>query len=133
MLTRARLAPLAVLLFTATTAACAAAAGAAAGAAGAIAYTERGASAETVAGVEAVASATEAVFIDLDLTVTGREMEEAGREIELEGRRGDMQVEVHIDHEGDDLTHIDVIAREGTLGYDRDFARDILARILDRI
>lgn len=112
---------------------CAAAAvGAAAGAAGAIAYTERGASSQVNASVAESTAATEATFEDMGIAVTGRETE-GDREVEIRGERGEMDVNVHIEREDAGSTQIDVVATEGTLDYDRDYARSVLSGILERL
>lgn len=116
---------------TAALGGCAAAAlGAAAGAAGAIAYTERGARSQVDASVAESAAATEAVFEEMGITITGRETEE-GRAVEIRGESGEMNVNVSI--ERDDVTEIEVIAREGAIDYDKDYARSVLSRIVGRL
>lgn len=110
---------------------CAAAAAGAAGAAGAIAYNERGAESQVEATVAAVERATENVYADLGLAISDRDVE--SDEVELTGRSGDMRVVADIEDEGNGLTSIEVTAREGTLDYDRDYAEDVLRRILRAI
>ena len=113
---------------------CLAAAGAAAGAAGAIAYSERGASTNLDASVGEVAQAAEAVFAELGITTTERDMEDGGEEIQLTGETtgGEMRVNVEIEAEDSGLTNVHVTAQEGTLDYDRDYAEDVLRRIISR-
>lgn len=110
----------------------AAAVGAAAGAAGAIAYTERGASSRVNTSVAEATAATEEAFDHMGIAVTGRETE-GDREVEIRGERGEMDVNAHIEREDAGLTQIDVIAREGTLDYDREYARSVLSEILERL
>ena len=113
---------------------CMAAAGAAAGAAGAIAYSERGASTNLDASVGEVAQAAEEVFAELGITTTERDMEDGGEEIQLTGETtdGEMRVNVEIEAEDSGLTNVHVTAQEGTLDYDRDYAEDVLRRIVSR-
>lgn len=110
----------------------AAAVGAAAGAAGAIAYTERGASSQVNASVAESTAATDETFEDMGIAVTGRETER-DREVEIRGERGDMDVNVHIERQDAGSTRIHVVAREGTLDYDREYARSVLGKILERL
>lgn len=112
--------------------ACAAAAAGAAGAVGAIAYNERGAETMVETSVSEAVRATEDVFADLGLTVTERDVEDDG-DVELTGTRDDMRVVVDIEEEDSGLTSIEVTAREGTLQYDRDYAEDVLRRIMRAI
>lgn len=110
---------------------CAAAAGAAAGAAGAVAYNNRGVETNLTASVAEVEQATEAVFTELGIATTEREMSDGGDEVDLTGQAGDMRVHVEIEREEAGLTSVEVTAREGTLDYDRDYAEDVLRRIIE--
>lgn len=127
---RTRLSSFMALLALPLLAGCAAAAAGAAGAAGAIAYSERGAETQLEASLAEITRATEDVFADLGLTITERDVEDGGDEVELTASSGEMRVVVDIEREGSGLTSVEVTAREGTLQYDRDYAEDVLRRIM---
>lgn len=123
---------LAVLAMASTAAGCIAAA-AAAGAAGAIAYTERGANSEVNASVNTLLQATEATFSEMNIVIVERKTAENGTEVELKGNRGDLDVTVSIHQDNPPTTKIDVTAKRNVVDYDRDYARDILQRVLKRV
>ena len=116
---------------TLATTGCIAAAGAAAGAAGAVAYTERGARSEVSAPVDALVSAVEATFSSMSISITERSRKEDGTETHLKGKNGD--IEVNVDINRDQTTKILVTARRNLVDYDRDYARDVLRKILERV
>lgn len=112
---------------------CAAAAvGAAAGAAGAIAYTERGASSQVNTSVGDATAATERAFEEMDIAITGRETKN-DTEVTIKGERGDMDVNVAIERKDPSVTEIHVTARESALDYDREYARNVLSRIIEQL
>lgn len=123
---------LAVLALASPAAGCIAAA-AAAGAAGAIAYTERGANSEVNASVNTLLQATEATFSEMNIVIIERKTAENGTEVELKGNRGDLDVTVNIHQDNPPTTKIDVTAKRNVVDYDRDYARDILQRVLKRL
>ena len=123
---------LAVLALVSTATGCIAAA-AAAGAAGAIAYTERGANSEVNASVNTLLQATEATFSEMNIVIIERKTAENGTEVELKGNRGDLDVTVNIHQDNPPTTKIDVTAKRNVVDYDRDYARDILQRVLKRL
>ena len=127
---------LAVLLLAVVTpfaAGCIAAAGAAAGAAGAVAYSERGARSEVAASADSVVGAVETTFSSMEIAITERSRKEDGSETHLKGKKGDIEVSVDITRDQSPTTKIQVTARRNLVDYDREYARDILRKILDRI
>jgi len=120
---------LALLLMSAP--ACLAAA-AAAGAGGAIAWTQRGASSSVTGSVDQVYQRAEAVFRDMGITATGQSSGDQGAERSLKGTREDMEVTVEIERESASTAKVEVYARKNTVEFDRDYARDVLRRIVDR-
>ncbi|HEX6038407.1 hypothetical protein [Longimicrobium sp.] len=109
------------------------AAAAAAGAGGAIAYNERGASSLVNGSVADVVADARAVFAAMGITPDG---EDAGDTNEndrtVSGMRGEMRIRVEIERQSATTSEVMVTAREGTLDYDRELARDILSRIMAR-
>jgi len=110
---------------------CIAAAGAAAGAAGAVAYSDRGARSEVTASVDQLVTAVEATFSSMSIAITERSRKEDGSETHLKGKNGDMEVNVDITR--DQTTKIQVTARKNLVDYDRDYARDVLKKVLEKV
>jgi FAD/FMN-containing dehydrogenase len=109
------------------------AAAAAAGAGGAIAYNERGAQSLVNGSVADVAADARAVLTAMGITP---DAEDAGdgneNDVTVSGTRGQMRVRVEIERQSATTSEVMVTAREGTLDYDREMARDILSRIMAR-
>jgi FAD/FMN-containing dehydrogenase len=109
------------------------AAAAAAGAGGAIAYNDRGAHSLVNGSVADVVADARAVFSAMGITPDG---EDAGDTNEndrtVSGMRGNMRIRVEIERQTGTTSEVMVTAREGTLDYDRELARDILSRIMAR-
>jgi hypothetical protein len=124
-----RWALLALLLMSAP--ACLAAA-AAAGAGGAIAWTQRGASSTVSGSVDQVYQRAEAVFRDMGITATGQSSGDQGEERSLKGTRDDMEITVEIERESASTSEVEVFARKNTVEFDRNYARDVLTRIVNR-
>jgi hypothetical protein len=109
------------------------AAAAAAGAAGAIAYSERGAESEVVASVPALVQATEATFSEMNIVIVERKTAENGSEVQLAAKKDEMDVTIDIQRDNDSTSRIEITARRNLVDYDRNFARDLLQRILKRV
>jgi predicted membrane metal-binding protein len=124
-----RWALLAVLVMSAP--ACLAAA-AAVGAGGAIAWTQRGASSSVPGSVDQVYQRAEAVFREMGITQTGQSSGDQGAERSLKGTREDMEVTVEIERESASTAQVEVYARRNTVEFDRNYARDVLTRIVNR-
>lgn len=105
------------------------AAAAAAGAGGAIAYNERGASSLVNRPMDDVAADARAVLSEMGITPEGSGDSD---DRVVSGSRGDLRVRVEIEAESGNRSDVMVTAREGTLDYDREMARDILSRIIAR-
>lgn len=119
-----------------TSAGCVAAvvAGAAAGAgAGAGIYlTSRGASSLVDGSVDAVSERTLAVFDQLGIARTSTETHEDGTRREYRGTRNDMEVSVELSRESAAVTRVSVNARRGTFDWQREYAKMVLQRIVER-
>lgn len=124
---------LVMLLALATLPAGCLAAAAAAGAGGAIAYNERGAQSLVNGSVADVAADARAVLTAMGITPDGEDAGDGGEnDVTVSGTRGEMRVRVEIERQSATTSEVMVTAREGTLDYDREMARDILGRIMAR-
>ena len=108
------------------------AAAAGAGAAAAIAYNERGVSAKVAGAPAQVFQRSQAVFRELGITETGRDMDDSGLEHELKGRQGDLEITVDVKRDSDTLSSVEVFAQESTIEWDRDYARQVLEKIIEK-
>lgn len=109
------------------------AAAAAAGAGGAIAYNDRGASSLVNGTVSQVAADARAVLAAMNVTPDGEDAGDVNEnDVTVSGMRGQMRVRVEIERQTATTSEVMVTAREGTLDYDREMARDILSRIMAR-
>jgi hypothetical protein len=108
----------------------AAAAGAAVGAGAAVAYNNRGVEGDVKGDPAQVKARTEAVFGQMGIQTTGTQMQKSGAEQQITGRAGDKDVTVSVQANGAGVSHVQVEARAGTLDWDRDYARDVLTRIV---
>lgn len=99
----------------------------------------RGPEARVAAPANTVVEATYAVFKELGIPITGTDFEADEGEFDIEGERGDDDIEVSIERVGPRLTEIEVSVNEDLLDKlddddeDEAFARDILRRIVARV
>lgn len=109
-------------------------AAAGAGAGGAIYVTERGAEAVIPAGLDRAATATRQAFDQLKIreTKSASEQGESGEQRHIEGTASarDRDVNVTLKPEGTGSTRIQVVAKASAVTWDKDFARQILDKIV---
>ncbi|MGD2217409.1 MAG: hypothetical protein PVJ64_11650 [Gemmatimonadales bacterium] len=108
----------------------AAAAGAGAGAG--IYATTRGVESVVSASVDATFAAAESAFEYFEIEQTSMKVESGGAERELEGRSEARAVDVRVKFEEQGSgTHIEVTARKNLVEWDKDFAREVVAKIVE--
>ena len=117
------------LSLVAVAAGCTAAVAAGAGAGAAIAYNERGAESKVAGTVDQVFARAQGVFRDMGITETAQD-NDGDRERELKGRRGDLEITVDIQRESEGMASVNVYAQRSTVDWDREYAREILQRIV---
>lgn len=117
------------LSLVAVTAGCTAAVAAGAGAGAAIAYNERGAESKVAGTVNQVFARAQGVFRDMNITETAQD-NGSDQERELKGRRGDLEITVDIQRESEGMVSVNVYAQRSTVDWDREYAREILQRIV---
>ena len=111
---------------------CAALVGAGAGGAGAIAYTDRGAKGDVKGSSQDVMQRAQAVFHEMGIQTTETNIKDSGKERELNGKSDQAEVNVVIKATGEDSTHLEVVAREGMVKWNKDYAKRILSNIVAR-
>lgn len=126
--TRSRLAL--VLALTLPASACLAAA--AAGAAGGIYLTSRGAESLVEGPIDQVTARAEAVMAEMQITKDAESSERGGDRRELKGKRGDLDVTIQLQRESPTTTKVEVTARENLAEWDKEYAQEILQRIVKK-
>ena len=110
-----------------------AAAAVGAGAGGALYLTSRGAESIVNGSVGTVSQAVRSTFSDLGIPVEDTKTEEGGNEREITGKKGDLDIKVHWKRETDSTTKVEVEARKNAAEWDKDYAKDVLGRIVKKL
>lgn len=103
-----------------------------AGAGGGVYFTTRGVESVISAAPHAVFSATQRTFRTFDIEQTSLKVERDGDKREVEGKSGerDTDVKVTLERQGDN-TRVEVTARTSLVTWDKDFAREIIEKIVE--
>lgn len=103
-----------------------------AGAGAGIYYTSRGVESVVPASIDATFAAAERAFRHFEIERTAMKEEEGGARRELEGKseERDVDVKVKLEQRGEG-TLIEVSARESLVEWDKDFAREIVQKIVE--
>ena len=115
---------------TVTAAGCIAAA--AGGAAGGIYATTRGVESLVDGPIDVVATRAQAVMRDMGITEEGSSIEDAGAAREFKGKQGDLDVTVQLERRDTATTKVEVYARKNLAEWDKDYARQVLGRIVKK-
>ena len=107
-------------------------AAAAAGAAGGIYLTSRGAESVVQGSVADVAGRAEAVMGELGIVKEGESTEDQGDQQELKGKKGDLDVTIQVRRESPTTAKVEVTARKNLAEWDKDYAKDVLNRIVEK-
>ena len=107
-------------------------AAAAAGAAGGIYLTSRGAESVIEASVDDAARRAEAVMGELGIVKEGESTEDQGDKHVLKGKKGDLDVDIEITRESPTTSKVEVTARENLAEWDKDYAKEVLNRIVQK-
>ena len=107
-------------------------AAAAAGAAGGVYFTTRGAEALVEGSVDDVAARADAVMSEMQIAKDASSTENGGDERQLKGKRGDTDVTISMQRESPTTTKVEVTARENLAEWDKEYAQQILQRIVEK-
>jgi ABC-type glycerol-3-phosphate transport system substrate-binding protein len=110
----------------------AAAAGAAAGAAGGIYLTSRGAESLVQGSMDDVSARTKSVLNEMNIILDAQKSEKGGTKREFVGKKGDLDVVVHLQSEDAKTTKVEATARKNLAEWDKDFAQSIVSRIVEK-
>jgi uncharacterized protein DUF3568 len=120
----------ALLLALASSSCVAAAAGA--GAAGAIYLTSRGAESVVEGSVDDVAGRAKAVMGEMQIVADAESTKEGGDKREFKGKKGDLDVTVKLERQSPTTTKVEVTAQKNLAEWDKDYAQQILERIVEK-
>ena len=107
-------------------------AAAAGGAAAGVYLTSRGAEAVVEGSVEDVATRAESVMGEMGIVKEGESTEDQGAKHVLKGKKGDLDVNIDIKRETDKTSKVEVTARENLAEWDKDYAKDVVNRIVEK-
>jgi hypothetical protein len=107
-------------------------AAAAAGAAGGVYLTSRGAESLVEAPVDDVAARAEAVMGEMGIVKQGESTEDEGDKHVLKGKKGDLDVNIDINRESATTSKVEVTARENVAEWDKEYAKEVLSRIVQK-
>jgi len=104
-----------------------------AGAGAAVAYTNRGAKSTVDGTVDQTFDRAVAAFQQLSIKETGRNTQDNGVKRQLVGDTSDgLTVTVDMERKTSTTTDVEVIAKKNTVDYDKDFANNVLSKIIQR-
>jgi len=109
--------------------ACVAAGAAAAGAGGGLYFTSRGAESIVDSPIQQVESRARTVLEQEGVAITGTQTEQSGDKRELKGKKGDLDISVTMGRQGSQ-TKTEVSARKNLVTWDKDYAQQILSKIV---
>ncbi len=107
-------------------------AAAAAGAAGGVYLTSRGAEFLIEAPVDQVAGRAEAVMSEMAIVKESESTEDQGDKQVLKGKKGDLDVTIDIVRESESTAKVEVTARKNLAEWDKDYAKEVLSRIVQK-
>jgi hypothetical protein len=107
-------------------------AAAAGGAAAGVYLTSRGAEAVVEGSVEDVATRAESVMGEMGIVKEGESTEDQGDKHVLKGKKGDLDVNIDIKRETDKTAKVEVTARKNLAEWDKDYAKDVVNRIVEK-
>jgi hypothetical protein len=107
-------------------------AAAAAGAAGGVYLTTRGAESVVEGSVDQIAGRAEAVMSDMGIVKQGESTEDQGDKQVLKGTKDQLDITISIDRESPTTAKVEVTARENLAEWDKEYAKDVLSRIVEK-
>jgi hypothetical protein len=108
------------------------AAAAAAGAGAGIYLTTRGAESIVESSVDQVAGRARAVMAEEGIVPDEASMEKGGDKREFKGKKGDLDVTIEIERKSSTTTRVEVAARKNLAEWDKDYAQQLLSRIVEK-
>jgi uncharacterized protein DUF3568 len=123
---------LALALVLPTTGCLAAAAAAAAGAGAGVYLTTRGAESMIESPIDQVAARSRAVMNEEGIVPDASSTEKGGDKREFKGKKGDLDVTIEMERKSDKVTRVEVTARKNLAEWDKEYAQQVLQRIVEK-
>ncbi len=108
------------------------AAAAAAGAGTGIYLTSRGAESLVESSVDQVATRAQAVMSAEGIVPDAANSENGGNKREFKGKKGDLDVTIQLERESGSTTRVEVTARKNLAEWDKEYAQQLLTRIVEK-
>jgi hypothetical protein len=108
------------------------AAAAAAGAGAGIYLTSRGAESLVESSVDQVATRARAIMSEEGIVPDASSSESSGNKREFKGKKGDLDVTIQLERESGSTTRVEVTARKNLAEWDKEYAQQLLTRIVEK-
>ena len=108
------------------------AAAAAAGAGAGIYLTSRGAESIVESSVDQVAARARAVMAEESIVPDEASMAKGGDKREFKGKKGDLDVTIEMERKDSKTTRVEVTARKNLAEWDKEYAQQLLSRIVEK-
>ena len=108
------------------------AAAAAAGAGAGIYLTSRGAESLVESPIDQVAARARAVMTDEGIVPDESSIEQSGDKRVLKGKKGDLDVTIEMELKSSKTTRVEVAARKNLAEWDKDYAQQLLSKIVEK-
>jgi len=108
------------------------AAAAAAGAGAGVYLTSRGAESLVESSVDQVATRAQAVMSAEGIVPDASSSESGGNKREFKGKKGDLDVTIQLERESGSTTRVEVTARKNLAEWDKEYAQQLLSRIIEK-
>jgi hypothetical protein len=107
-------------------------AAAAAGAGAGIYLTSRGAESLVEGPIDQIATRARTVMNEEGIVPDASSTENGGDKRELKGKKGDLDVTIQLEQKSDKTTRVEVTARKNLAEWDKDYAQQVLQRIVEK-
>ena len=107
-------------------------AAAAAGAGAGIYLTSRGAESLVEGSIDQLAARARAIMNEEGIIPDASSSEKAGTRRELKGKKGDLDVTFDLEEKSDKTTRVEVTARKNLAEWDKEYAQQLLQRLMEK-
>jgi hypothetical protein len=108
------------------------AAAAAAGAGAGVYLTSRGAESLVESSVDQIAARARAVMAEEGIVPDASSTEKGGDKRELKGKKGDLDITIEMESKSSKQTRVEVAARKNLAEWDKDYAQQLLSKIVEK-
>jgi hypothetical protein len=82
--------------------------------------------------VTEVTSRSQSALKELGIQITDSSSKDSGKEMDLSGKSSNHNVSVQINDLGNGMSHVEVSAKDGTLQWNKDYAKSVLEKIIEK-